>query len=45
MDKISEVNRYLWIDQICINQGDLPERGDQVRRMREVYRKAKAVCV
>ena len=33
----------LWVDAICINQGDLDERARQVRRMREIYGSAWAV--
>ena len=35
--------RYLWIDQICINQDDIKERGSQVQLMREIY--SGATCV
>jgi Heterokaryon incompatibility protein (HET) len=34
---------YLWIDQICINQSDLKERGHQVEVMRSIYRDAQRV--
>ncbi len=30
----------IWIDAICINQGDLPERARHVQRMREIYVRA-----
>ncbi|KAF2673469.1 hypothetical protein BT63DRAFT_157413 [Microthyrium microscopicum] len=30
----------LWIDQISINQSDKKERGDQVKVMREIYRRS-----
>ncbi|KAI1128102.1 heterokaryon incompatibility protein-domain-containing protein [Nemania abortiva] len=34
----SKENKYLlWVDQICINQNDEEERGDQVQLMRELY--------
>lgn len=36
---------YVWIDTICINQLDIPERNSQVRIMREVYACAESVCV
>jgi hypothetical protein len=29
---------YLWIDQVCIDQGNLPERSHQVAVMGDVYR-------
>jgi len=35
--------RSLWIDAICINQLDIPERNAQVSIMYAVYRKAEAV--
>jgi len=34
-----------WIDQICINQGDLHERSDQVRIMDKIYKQAKMVLI
>ena len=37
--------RTLWIDAICVNQQDLKERGHQVERMADVYRKADQVVV
>lgn len=33
----------VWVDAICINQDDLKERNEQVRIMRDVYRKAHRV--
>ena len=35
----------LWIDAICINQLDIPEREKQVRMMKDIYEKAEAVMV
>ncbi|WAO95574.1 HET domain-containing protein [Fusarium falciforme] len=35
----------LWIDAICINQDDLAERGQQVARMRDIYRSAWQVVI
>ena len=32
--------RYFWIDQICINQDDIEERGSQVPLMRHIYSSA-----
>ena len=34
---------YLWIDQVCIDQGNLPERSHQVAVMGDVYRAATRV--
>jgi hypothetical protein len=33
--------RTLWIDAICINQKNIPERNDQVQMMRQIYERAK----
>jgi hypothetical protein len=38
-------SRRLWIDQICINQNDIQERGAQVQLMRDVYQKAISTIV
>ena len=35
----------LWIDQICINQGDIKERNEQVAKMGDIYRGASRVIV
>jgi hypothetical protein len=34
---------YYWIDALCINQEDITERNHQVKRMKEIYSKARAV--
>lgn len=34
---------WWWIDSICIDQANLQERGNQVRRMKEIYRNAHEV--
>lgn len=36
---------WIWIDQICINQTDLPERNHQVSQMALLYSMAKATVV
>jgi hypothetical protein len=33
----------VWVDSICINQGDIQERSEQVRRMQGIYSKAESV--
>ncbi|KAJ2988036.1 hypothetical protein NUW58_g4187 [Xylaria curta] len=38
-----DIDRYLWIDAICINQDDDLERGHQVQRMKHIYRGAERV--
>jgi Heterokaryon incompatibility protein (HET) len=35
----------LWIDAICINQGDAAERSSLVRRMKSIYENAKHVLI
>lgn len=37
--------RTIWVDQVCINQDDLGERGQQVRHMNSIYQKAARVLV
>ncbi|PSN68810.1 HET-domain-containing protein [Corynespora cassiicola Philippines] len=37
--------KFIWIDQVCINQDDLDERNEQVRVMGEVYKSASRVIV
>ena len=37
--------RILWADAICIDQGNLAERGHQVRLMEQIYRKAERVLI
>lgn len=34
-----------WIDAICINQGDLEEKGIQVQKMSEIYSQAQVVAI
>jgi hypothetical protein len=38
-------SRTLWIDAICINQGDALERGAQVKRMQKIYQRASLVVL
>jgi len=38
-------SRLLWVDPVCINQEDVPERGSQVGIMGEIYTKASSVVV
>ncbi|KAF5538624.1 HETEROKARYON incompatibility [Fusarium phyllophilum] len=39
------LERIIWIDAICINQGDILEKGQQVQSMAEIYAKASCVVV
>lgn len=36
---------YLWIDALCIDQGNVNERNVQVRRMKEIYEQAAFVII
>ncbi|KAF2494412.1 HET-domain-containing protein [Lophium mytilinum] len=40
-----EIPRVLWIDALCINQGDMAERSMQVGRMSDIYSRATRVVV
>lgn len=37
--------RAIWIDALCINQADIPERNQQVRRMHTIYQNARKVLI
>lgn len=37
--------RYFWADQLCINQGDLIEKGHQIQRMTQIYRKSSVTII
>ena len=37
--------RVLWIDAICINQDDIPERSEQVNKMGSIYSHARRVVL
>ncbi|KAK3342926.1 heterokaryon incompatibility protein-domain-containing protein, partial [Neurospora tetraspora] len=39
------IQRTIWIDAICINQGDKEEKGHQVQSMAKIYAKASRVVV
>lgn len=43
--RTSEQARMIWIDTICINQGDVQERNQQVQLMRRIYLNAKTVRI
>ncbi|KAF2798595.1 HET-domain-containing protein [Melanomma pulvis-pyrius CBS 109.77] len=40
-----EIPRVMWIDALCINQGDMAERSTQVARMSDIYFRATRVNV
>jgi len=41
--RLPDVDRVLWIDAICINQGLVSERNHQVRQMADIYSRARQV--
>ena len=41
--RLPHTERTLWIDSICINQADIPERNQQVQSMGLIYRSARTV--
>ena len=43
--RFPDTHRVLWIDSICINQGDVAERNTQVQQMDSIYRNAQQVVV
>jgi hypothetical protein len=45
MDLRTGQSRILWIDAICIDQSNIPERNHQVQRMRHIYENATGVLV
>lgn len=40
-----DARRVVWVDALCINQGDDKERSHQVSQMGEIYSQASTVCV
>lgn len=43
--RLATESRVVWVDAICINQSDIPERNAQVGMMAQIYQKAKRVIV
>ena len=43
--RYEKMPRVLWIDAICVNQQNVPERGHQVSRMADIYRSASPVLI
>ncbi|ERF73567.1 hypothetical protein EPUS_07501 [Endocarpon pusillum Z07020] len=43
--RLKDTDRYLWIDQICINQQNASEKSHQVAAMDEIYRGATRTLV
>ncbi|KAI9787650.1 MAG: hypothetical protein M1839_000181 [Geoglossum umbratile] len=38
-------DRYLWIDEVCVNQKNYPEKNHQVEMMSVIYGEAESVCI
>lgn len=43
--RLEREDRTIWVDAICINQDDIPERNAQVAQMKTIYNKARRVIV
>jgi hypothetical protein len=43
--KETRLGMCYWVDSLCINQEDEEERNEQVKRMKEIYGRARAVIV
>ena len=43
--RLVSASSLIWIDAVCINQGDNVERGSQVKMMGEIYQHAKDVLI
>ena len=43
--RLPDQDRYLWVDAICINTSDIPERNHQVKQMHRMYQLAERVVI
>ena len=43
--RLPDQHRFLWVDAICINQSDIPERNHQVTQMHWMYQLAERVVI
>ena len=43
--RLTTESRVFWIDAVCINQEDIPERNHQVSLVRDIYKKAQQLFV
>ncbi|CAG7556529.1 unnamed protein product [Fusarium equiseti] len=43
IEQNGDASVWFWIDAICINQEDIPERNAQVLRMKDIYENAKRI--
>jgi hypothetical protein len=45
IDSSTDLQGYLWIDALCIDQGNIQERSEQVKLMSRVYQTAAGIVV
>jgi len=45
MPQMPKTPAYYWVDALCMDQSNIPERNDQVKRMGDVFRKADGIIV
>ena len=43
--EMNTLETYLWVDALCINQRDIPERNQQVQLMRDIYSRTQMVHI
>ena len=43
--RLQDRERFIWVDQLCINQSDKDEKGNQVQLMSRIYKTASRVLV
>ncbi|KAJ4324085.1 hypothetical protein N0V84_004051 [Fusarium piperis] len=43
--RLASSSRLLWIDALCINQTNVPERNDQVAKMAAIYQSASSILI
>ncbi|EME43961.1 hypothetical protein DOTSEDRAFT_95538, partial [Dothistroma septosporum NZE10] len=43
--RYKDSSRTLWVDALCVNQGDLSERVQQVQMMGQIYRRAERCLI
>lgn len=43
--RLSDKTRYIWVDQLCINQSDVVEKAIQISKLFRIFRRASRVVV
>ncbi|KAI1739227.1 heterokaryon incompatibility protein-domain-containing protein [Xylaria scruposa] len=43
--RLPQVTRHVWVDALCINQGNMEEKTQQVAKMGQIYRESSRVVV